>query len=413
MFKGFYRINLFFQKKVVFFLLISKIIPPTSIVVPLISKYLLFTFIMNILSVLNTCIVIGFYFKELKLNLMPPWFRYLFLKLLPTILFIRRKKTMDKFYAKKELTNILNEIKYDPPSPIVPLVYSSEMPNEFAAGVKKRYNTEYVSAFSSPTIRSSTVNRFPPTNPSDQYDATLTTKPKAKGYEHILNRKSNSQHDMVLTQDGGNQTASAARRVVTSAIRQAILNNPGHYDDNDAIIKSYLKEKLTQKKKKKILNIPKNTLYDVEKLNRSPEVRKRFQQQASGSKKVQIGNGLHAGLNPNLNLNSDYGNLAFNANKRTSTPRGEFAGSMSGAHSVEAGLHKKAAATGGQEQQQQPRKRRVIGFETFQFSERFAKLVRSVDYIASIYKAKAEIDDVRIWKFVLDFEILKVKIFRF
>ena len=37
---------------VVFLLLVSKILPPTSLVLPLIAKYLLFTFIMNTLSIL-------------------------------------------------------------------------------------------------------------------------------------------------------------------------------------------------------------------------------------------------------------------------------------------------------------------------------------------------------------------------
>jgi hypothetical protein len=374
-------------------LLISKIIPPTSIVVPLISKYLLFTFIMNILSVLNTCIVIGFYFKELKLSLMPPWFRYLFLKLLPTILFIRRQRTMEKFYAKKELTSILNEIKYDPPSPASPGP-EPLTPSELSAGgvVKKRLATEYVSAFSSPMIRSTTMVRLP--SQRDQYEATLTAKAKTKGgYEHVLNRKANSQHDLVLTQDAYGSNAGRSR-VVTSTLKQTILNNPSHYDDNDAIIENYLREKLTQKKRKKLQAVPKNALYDMDKLNRSPEIRQRFQHtNLSGKRTVQIGSGVRAGLN--LNLSNDYDNLA----KRTSTPRCEFA-SMSGAQSMEANLNKKADAGAAQ-----PKKRRVIGFETFQFSERFAKLVRSVDYIANIYKAKAEIDDVRKTFFALYFNL--------
>jgi hypothetical protein len=81
-----------FSQLVVFFLLISKIIPPTNIVVPLISKYLLVVFILNILSVFNTCLIISLYFTNLKLNQINPWVITVFFKVLPPILFIRRPK---------------------------------------------------------------------------------------------------------------------------------------------------------------------------------------------------------------------------------------------------------------------------------------------------------------------------------
>ena len=48
---------------VVFLLLVSKILPPTSITIPLIAKYLLFTFIMNIVTILITVIIINWNFK--------------------------------------------------------------------------------------------------------------------------------------------------------------------------------------------------------------------------------------------------------------------------------------------------------------------------------------------------------------
>lgn len=93
-----------------FFLLISKIIPPTSIVVPLISKYLLVVFILNILSVFNTCIVISLYFTELKLELIHPWVIIVFFKILPTLLFIKKpkmkkanKESIERLTTKKSL----------------------------------------------------------------------------------------------------------------------------------------------------------------------------------------------------------------------------------------------------------------------------------------------------------------------
>ncbi|CAL1282908.1 unnamed protein product [Larinioides sclopetarius] len=48
---------------VVFLLLVSKILPPTSLVLPLIAKYLLFTFLMNTVSILVTVIIINWNFR--------------------------------------------------------------------------------------------------------------------------------------------------------------------------------------------------------------------------------------------------------------------------------------------------------------------------------------------------------------
>ena len=77
---------------VVFLLLVSKILPPTSLVLPLIAKYLLFTFIMNTVSILVTVVVINWNFRGPRTHSMPNWVRLLFLKYLPIVLFMRRPK---------------------------------------------------------------------------------------------------------------------------------------------------------------------------------------------------------------------------------------------------------------------------------------------------------------------------------
>jgi nicotinic acetylcholine receptor len=48
---------------VVFLLLVSKILPPTSDSIPLIAKYLLLTFILNIVSIIVTVVIINVYFR--------------------------------------------------------------------------------------------------------------------------------------------------------------------------------------------------------------------------------------------------------------------------------------------------------------------------------------------------------------
>lgn len=77
---------------VVFLLLVSKILPPTSLVLPLIAKYLLFTFVMNCISILATVIIINWNFRGPRTHKMPNWVRTVFLKYLPIVLLIRRPK---------------------------------------------------------------------------------------------------------------------------------------------------------------------------------------------------------------------------------------------------------------------------------------------------------------------------------
>uniref|UniRef100_A0A1I8H157 Neur_chan_LBD domain-containing protein n=1 Tax=Macrostomum lignano TaxID=282301 RepID=A0A1I8H157_9PLAT len=81
---------------VVFLLLVSKILPPTSISIPLISKFLLFTFIMNIITIVFTVIIINWNFRTPRTHKMPNWVRLLFLKYLPRVLFMKRPEHIDR-----------------------------------------------------------------------------------------------------------------------------------------------------------------------------------------------------------------------------------------------------------------------------------------------------------------------------
>nr|QRN45444.1 nicotinic ACH-beta2 receptor [Carausius morosus] len=114
---------------VVFLLLVSKILPPTSLVLPLIAKYLLFTFIMNTVSILVTVIIINWNFRGPRTHRMPPWIRVVFLYYLPMFLLMRRpKKTRLRWMMEMPQMNV-------PPQPS----YGSTMdlPNYFPAGRSK------------------------------------------------------------------------------------------------------------------------------------------------------------------------------------------------------------------------------------------------------------------------------------
>ncbi|XP_022258930.1 acetylcholine receptor subunit alpha-like 1 isoform X1 [Limulus polyphemus] len=75
---------------VVFFLLLSEIIPPTSLTVPLLGKYLLFTMILVSLSVFVTIAVLNVMFRSPSTHRMSPWVKRVFLDFLPKMLWMRR-----------------------------------------------------------------------------------------------------------------------------------------------------------------------------------------------------------------------------------------------------------------------------------------------------------------------------------
>ncbi|ESO00681.1 hypothetical protein HELRODRAFT_82780, partial [Helobdella robusta] len=85
---------------VVFLLLVSKILPPTSLTVPLIEKYLLFTFIMNLITIFITVFIINYSFRTPRTHKMPSWIRNLFLNFLPRLVLLKRPNH-DKKYHKK------------------------------------------------------------------------------------------------------------------------------------------------------------------------------------------------------------------------------------------------------------------------------------------------------------------------
>uniref|UniRef100_A0A4W6E721 Cholinergic receptor, nicotinic, beta 5a n=2 Tax=Lates calcarifer TaxID=8187 RepID=A0A4W6E721_LATCA len=74
----------------VFLLLISKIVPPTSLAVPLIGKYLMFTMVLVTFSIVSTVCVLNVHHRSPSTHHMPDWVKRLFLVQLPTFLLMRR-----------------------------------------------------------------------------------------------------------------------------------------------------------------------------------------------------------------------------------------------------------------------------------------------------------------------------------
>ena len=74
----------------VFLLLITEIIPSTSLVIPLIGEYLLFTMIFVTLSIVITVFVLNVHHRSPGTHTMPRWVHSVFLELIPRWLFMRR-----------------------------------------------------------------------------------------------------------------------------------------------------------------------------------------------------------------------------------------------------------------------------------------------------------------------------------
>lgn len=86
-----------------FFLLISEIIPSTSLALPLLGKYLLFTMILVGLSVVVTIIILNIHYRKPSTHKMAPWVRSFFIKILPTLLMMRVPKDLLRDLAAKKI----------------------------------------------------------------------------------------------------------------------------------------------------------------------------------------------------------------------------------------------------------------------------------------------------------------------
>ncbi|XP_075763660.1 neuronal acetylcholine receptor subunit beta-2 [Pelodiscus sinensis] len=76
----------------VFLLLISKIVPPTSLDVPLVGKYLMFTMVLVTFSIVTSVCVLNVHHRSPTTHTMPPWVRVVFLDKLPTFLFMKQPR---------------------------------------------------------------------------------------------------------------------------------------------------------------------------------------------------------------------------------------------------------------------------------------------------------------------------------
>ncbi|RWS24734.1 Acetylcholine receptor subunit alpha-like 1 [Leptotrombidium deliense] len=80
----------------VFFLVLADIIPPTSLTVPLLGRYILFTMVLVTLSIAATIAVLNVNFRSPCTHRMAPWVRKVFLQFLPKLFNMQRPAQEDK-----------------------------------------------------------------------------------------------------------------------------------------------------------------------------------------------------------------------------------------------------------------------------------------------------------------------------
>ncbi|XP_078060032.1 neuronal acetylcholine receptor subunit beta-2-like [Mustelus asterias] len=76
----------------VFLLLISKIVPPTSLDVPLMGKYLMFTMVLVTFSIVTSVCVLNVHHRSPTTHTMPLWVRLVFLDKLPALLLMKQPR---------------------------------------------------------------------------------------------------------------------------------------------------------------------------------------------------------------------------------------------------------------------------------------------------------------------------------
>lgn len=80
----------------VFYLLLIELIPPTSLVIPLLGKYLLFTLVLVNLSILLTIFILNLHHRNPNTHKMPKLMRKILIETLPKYLMINRPKSNEQ-----------------------------------------------------------------------------------------------------------------------------------------------------------------------------------------------------------------------------------------------------------------------------------------------------------------------------
>lgn len=121
----------------VFFLLLVEIIPSTSLTVPLLGKYLLFTMVLVTLSVVVTIAVLNVNFRSPVTHRMSKWVRIVFIQIIPKFLMMERPKRDN---GNNDSDEDIDDGK--PPEVMLTDVFHVEETDEYDTYCRKRFIEE-------------------------------------------------------------------------------------------------------------------------------------------------------------------------------------------------------------------------------------------------------------------------------
>ncbi|XP_051579901.1 neuronal acetylcholine receptor subunit beta-4-like [Myxocyprinus asiaticus] len=128
----------------VFLLLISKIVPPTSLDVPLIGKYLMFTMVLVTFSIITSVCVLNVHHRSPSTHTMPAWVKLVFLVKLPALLFMQRPQ------GNSARQRLRQKRRFRDPRLLLDLGYSAPHKSTISSSASVLLAASSASALSSP-----------------------------------------------------------------------------------------------------------------------------------------------------------------------------------------------------------------------------------------------------------------------
>jgi len=180
----------------VFFLLLAEIIPPTSLVVPLLGKFVLFTMILDTFSICVTVVVLNVHFRSPQTHTMAPWVRRVFIHILPRLLVMRRPGQEAKNPIMRKYNQ--NKIKNSASGRIEDYILEQAMLTSGGAGPESAVTGKMLQGF-----------LLPPPPPPGGHNSTHHHSQQ----EHLLSSHQDADHAaaVALTADRGTGYALHAK----------------------------------------------------------------------------------------------------------------------------------------------------------------------------------------------------------
>ncbi|XP_070491150.1 acetylcholine receptor subunit alpha-like [Chironomus tepperi] len=176
----------------VFFLLVVEIIPPTSLVVPLLGKYLIFAMILVSISICVTVMVLNVHFRSPQTHTMNPWIKSFFIEFLPKFLFMKRpkyvlqtnRKLLSSFYpfytnSSSNLNHVSHYSRTPSKEDMSPISLTTSGPFGGSCQIHGPISMESEEV----TMSMSTLDVDPP--PVTQQDRVKSPIMKNPGYSHL------------------------------------------------------------------------------------------------------------------------------------------------------------------------------------------------------------------------------------